>query len=255
MIKLIATDLDGTLLQHGAQSLSQTTIDLIKNLTAKGIVFVAASGRQYPNLHRLFQDASKEMAFICENGAIVMYKDSIVHQDAMDRNTAMSIIHDINSQPDCEVLISGKSTSFIRPKTESYYNRMKNVVKNNVTVVENFEDIKEEIYKVSLFKPQGLGQEAKDLETKWESSLKCTVSQTSWIDFVNHHVNKGFSLHKLMESLHITPEETMAFGDNYNDLEMLSAVKYGYVMDNAVEDIKNRFTYHTATVEEVLMKL
>ena len=54
MIKLIASDLDGTLLHGGAQELPQRTIQLIHELTQKGIHFVAASGRQYPNMRRLF---------------------------------------------------------------------------------------------------------------------------------------------------------------------------------------------------------
>ena len=56
MIKLIASDLDGTLLQNGAQELTPRAIDLIHRLTEKGICFVAASGRQYSNELILFRD-------------------------------------------------------------------------------------------------------------------------------------------------------------------------------------------------------
>ncbi len=54
MIKLIASDLDGTLLHNGAQKLTPRAIELIHELTQKGIHFVAASGRQYDNERRLF---------------------------------------------------------------------------------------------------------------------------------------------------------------------------------------------------------
>ena len=54
MIKLIASDLDGTLLQNEAQELTPRAIDLISQLTQKGIHFVAASGRQYDNERRVF---------------------------------------------------------------------------------------------------------------------------------------------------------------------------------------------------------
>ena len=53
MIKLIASDLDGTLLHNGAQELSPYTIDLVHRITEKGIHFVAASGRQYDNTRQL----------------------------------------------------------------------------------------------------------------------------------------------------------------------------------------------------------
>lgn len=54
MIKLIASDLDGTLLQNGAQTVSEQAIQLIEKLLDNGIHFTAASGRQYNNLRRLF---------------------------------------------------------------------------------------------------------------------------------------------------------------------------------------------------------
>ena len=61
MLKLIASDLDGTLLQNGARTLSDTVIEQIKQLKEMGILFVAASGRQYTNLQRLFAPVCEEM--------------------------------------------------------------------------------------------------------------------------------------------------------------------------------------------------
>lgn len=255
MIKIIASDLDGTLLQNGAQDVSKRALDLIKKLTARGIVFVAASGRQYANLYRLFEDASKDMSFIGENGALTMHKDKLLYKDVMDRDLAMAIIKDIDSRPGCEVLISGANTSFVRPKTEYFLDRIQNVVKNNVTIINDFEDIKEDILKVSVNERDGVNNSSTFFAKKWESKLKCTVSGLSWMDFVNPHVNKGASLQLLMDTLNILPEEAMAFGDNYNDLEMLSLVKYGYAMNNAVEDIKKCYSYHTSSVEDVLEEL
>ena len=54
MIKFIASDVDGTLIQDGSQRLQKRLFPLIRKLKDMGILFVAASGRQYPNLYRLF---------------------------------------------------------------------------------------------------------------------------------------------------------------------------------------------------------
>ena len=70
MIKLIASDLDGTLLHGGEQSLSPRTLSLIRRLTEKGIRFIAASGRQYDNERRLFADIQDHISYIAENGAL-----------------------------------------------------------------------------------------------------------------------------------------------------------------------------------------
>lgn len=71
MIKLIASDLDGTLLHNGAQKLTPRAIELIHELTQKGIHFVAASGRQYDNERRLFSEIKDEISYIGENAPSV----------------------------------------------------------------------------------------------------------------------------------------------------------------------------------------
>ena len=85
MIKLIASDLDGTLLQ-GTGEISEEVVMQIKKLSQMGILFVAASGRQYPNLRRLFEPVKDEIAYICENGALVVYKDQVLHKDVFNKD-------------------------------------------------------------------------------------------------------------------------------------------------------------------------
>ena len=86
MIKLIASDLDGTLLLNGAQSLREETCRLIHRLyTEKGIRFVSASGRQYDNQRRLFAPVADEIAYICENGCLSFCEGDMLHLELMDR--------------------------------------------------------------------------------------------------------------------------------------------------------------------------
>ena len=66
MIKLVASDLDGTLLLHKAQSLPEEIFSLIRQLEELGIMFVAASGRQYPNMTKLFAPVASEISYISE---------------------------------------------------------------------------------------------------------------------------------------------------------------------------------------------
>ena len=75
MIKLVASDLDGTLLFKGAQSLPEEIFPLIRQLKKMGILFVAASGRQYANMKKMFRPVVDDMAFISENGALAVYNE------------------------------------------------------------------------------------------------------------------------------------------------------------------------------------
>ena len=253
-IKLIASDLDGTLLQNGNQNITSKMFRIIETLHEKGILFVAASGRQYANLYRLFEPVSKDMAFICENGALVMYQDKILSKTSMDKEIALKIVEDIRNKEGCEVQISGENTSYIVPKSENFIGHFKNVLKNNYRIIKDPSDIPEDIIKVSVYEKAGIVENSGTyFINKWQDKVKCTVSGYGWLDFVCPTVNKGTALNELIKKLSITPEEVMAFGDNYNDLEMLSLVKYGYIMDNAVEDIKKRYSYHCSLVEKTLM--
>ena len=77
MIKLIACDMDGTLLDS-AKRLPAELPEVIAKLKEKGVLFCVASGRQYASLRRDFDAYADDMLFICENGALVMQRDQRV---------------------------------------------------------------------------------------------------------------------------------------------------------------------------------
>lgn len=256
MIKLIASDLDGTLLLNGSQQLSPRAVPLVRALASRGILFVAASGRQYPNLLRLFGEAAADMAFICENGAFVTCRGQVIEKNGMEREGACLLAGDILKRPGCEVLISGERTSYLIPKSPAFLSHMQNVVKNDVRTISSLAEIPEEIIKISAYEEKGInGGSASYFMAGWQDVFKCTVSGFQWMDFVHKSVNKGAALKTLLDSQNISEQEAIAFGDNFNDLEMLSLVKYGYVMEHAVPEIRQRYTLFTPCVEDTLEKL
>ena len=99
MIKLIASDLDGTLLQNGAQELTPYAIDLIHRITEKGIHFIAASGRQYDNERRLFADIKDEISYIAENGSLCIHEGKVISRGIIPDDLAYRIMHEIKRNP------------------------------------------------------------------------------------------------------------------------------------------------------------
>ena len=95
MIKLIASDLDGTLLHNGAQKLTPRAIELIHELTQKGIHFVAASGRQYDNERRLFSEIKDEISYIGENGSICIHQGKVISRGIIADDLACRIIDEV----------------------------------------------------------------------------------------------------------------------------------------------------------------
>lgn len=102
MIKMIASDLDGTLLLNKAQALPEEIFSLIRELKELGILFVAASGRQYPNMKKLFAPVVSEIAYISENGALAVDQEEVLYQDSFDRELAGKIINAILAKKDAE---------------------------------------------------------------------------------------------------------------------------------------------------------
>ena len=81
MPKLIASDLDGTLLQDHARRIDEQTLQLIERCLDAGISFAAASGRQYQNLRHLFAPVADRIDYVCENGCLVFAGNKLIHRD------------------------------------------------------------------------------------------------------------------------------------------------------------------------------
>jgi len=252
MIKLIASDLDGTILLQNAQSVDDSLFKTIHEISEKGIIFAPASGRQYNSLKMLFEPVEKDLMYIAENGALVMYKEEVIFKSPMNRKLAMEIIEDIYEHCNCEVLISGLNTAYIKPKEKEYLHRMTSVVKYRTSVIESFDDIQEDILKVSVCDISGINNSREYFTKKWSDKVLTAVSGELYLDFTANGVNKGTAIKKIQEKFGISPDECMAFGDNYNDIEMLDNVGHSYAMERAVDDIKKHARYITKSVETTL---
>ena len=92
MVKLIASDLDGTLLQNGARDVNPIVFDQIRTLKEHGIMFAAASGRQYLNLRRLFTPVQDDIAYIAENGSLCIYNEETISKGIIEQDLAYRIL-------------------------------------------------------------------------------------------------------------------------------------------------------------------
>ena len=115
MVKLIASDLDGTLLQNGARDVNPIVFDQIRTLKEHGILFAAASGRQYLNLRRLFTPVQDDIAYIAENGSLCIYNEETISKGIIEQDLAYSILDEVSRYPQYNCIISGdKNTGSIQ---------------------------------------------------------------------------------------------------------------------------------------------
>ncbi len=253
MIRLIASDIDGTLLHGDQTEISPVIFQEIHRLRQAGILFCPASGRQYSSLRRLFAPVADELIYLCENGAVIYGPGNpgpVLCKTPMPRGRALELCEEIMAQPGCEVLISGADTSYLCPKSPDIVEHIRYFVGNNTVLLSAPEEIEEDILKVSAYCREGAVEMEPVLSPKWGKEFRCAVAGEKWLDFTL--ADKGTGLSQLCSALNISPEETAAFGDNYNDLPMLHLVGFPYLMENAAEELRQQFPQRCRSVEDIL---
>lgn len=256
MIKLIASDLDGTLLLNGAQKLPEELFDLIRQLKELGILFVAASGRQYANMKRLFEPVVHEIGYIAENGAIALKNEEILFEDAFDQKLAREIAEAIYEKEGAEFTCSTRDFYYIRPKSEEYLNLVQNVIKNDCRMISSLDEMTESCLKLAVFESKGTDEATvRYWEERFSDRCRVVNSGNSWIDFAPFHTNKANGIRAYCEMLQIRPEECVVFGDECNDIEMLQLVPYSFAMKHSREEVKKHAEYQAERVEPILKLL
>ena len=255
-IKLIACDLDGTLLLDGATRCRPELFPLIEELTKRGVSFMPASGRQYPSLQRLFAPVKDKIMYLCENGALVMHLDQVLMKRQFEDGLAMRISNTVLEHPDCEVLISGERTSYVIPKDPSFVAYLRDDIGNNITVIDKPERIEEPIMKVSYFTPEDKRDGATaDFKRAFGDSCLIVTSGNRWVDFAPLGTSKGSALKEIGEKLDILPEEMAAFGDNENDRTMLEFVGHPYLMETCNPTMRDVRATACRRVEDSLRQI
>ncbi|MCC2031390.1 Cof-type HAD-IIB family hydrolase [Microbacterium allomyrinae] len=240
-LKLIAVDMDGTLLD-GAGRIPDALWPLLDRLHERGIRFAPASGRQLATLQRAFADHLDDMVFIAENGGYVVHGDVEVSSDAMDPAFAASLVTRLRALADdgadLGVVVCGKRSAYIErtdpsflAEAQKYYARLQ--------PVDDLLGVDDQILKVAIYDFVAAEETAPALDDL-RATHQVVVSGHHWIDVMNQGVNKGIALEGLQTALGITRAQTAAFGDYLNDLELMDAADLSFAMANAHPQVSAR---------------
>ncbi len=255
MIKLIASDLDGTLLLNGAQDVSDQIYEQIRRMKEEGILFVASSGRQYTNLRHRFEPVKDDIAYIAENGALGMWKGECFFKRSLETELAHRVIDALHSCQGCICMVSGERVCYTDSKDERFWDHMLHVVRNDMEYREDLKALEEPCLKISACSFSGAEDPAEKLRDIFKDEIKITTSGNIWVDFITPGASKGHALEILMNQFNINKEESASFGDQYNDLEMLKATAYSYVMESGAEGLEAYAAYKAKRVEDEIEKI
>lgn len=237
MIKLIATDMDGTFLDSHKQ-FSPESIDLFYELQNLDIKFVIASGNQYYRLFQKFIPLSEQMYFVAENGSYVAKGTKELYFNTIKKENVEKIKEVISQTPRVFMILCGRKSAYILKDYFDYRHEVKKYY-CNYAYVNNYDEIDDDIIKIAIFDPEYRTNElVEGIRARLPEEVKIVTSGNEWMDIQNKEVHKGIGLQFLQQLENIDPSECAAFGDQMNDYELLKQVKYSYAMANAVDPIK-----------------
>ncbi|MDO4621086.1 MAG: HAD family hydrolase [Lachnospiraceae bacterium] len=253
--KIIACDLDGTVLLNGARTASPQLLEQIRRLRERGILFMVASGRQYASERMVFGPAvADDLVYMSENGGLCYYNDEILFQYEFERGLALEIIDAVLAQEGCEILISVPGVQYVCPKDPAFYTHMTEVVGGNLQKIRDPHAITEPFIKLAVFNFSGDTRRAY-FEKLLHGRCMLQTSGNAWLDFLQPGLHKGRGMQELLKRLGIDPEDCMAFGDNENDTEMLQLVGCPITMETSNPTMIHLGKYRTDTVEHALERI
>lgn len=252
MIQYIASDLDGTLLQNNAKKLDPIIFEQIRKLKEKGILFIAASGRQYHSIRYLFEPVKDDIAYVTENGSLCIYKGEVISRGLIDRELGLRIIDAGREYKLCHPLVSCESKAYTDSKDAEFAQEMNELFHNNVEFISDLYEVQEPFLKLAMCDFRGTDKVMNYFRERFSSEIKIVTSGNIWVDFIAPNANKGSALEKLLGHLGLSVKNGIAFGDQYNDIEMLEIAGTSYAMATAAPGVAYYADYVTKSVTEVL---
>ena len=241
-IRLIASDMDATLLD-GHSQLPPDFLHLVQELAGQDILFAAASGRPLYKLEEMFAPVLEQTLLVADNGGAVRWRGKDLFVSRMEPEVWHRLTACAEENGDSFV-VCGLENAYLRPCDRCYDAVYRNFY-NRIAYVSDLYTIDAAVNKFTIYLPQDNAQEVyeKVYGPRFGQELAVAVSGKCWIDVTNPGVTKGKAVERLSRLLDIPSGAMMAFGDTYNDIEMLEAVGYGFLMENGSPELRSRVPY------------
>lgn len=246
-IKLVALDMDGTLLDS-QKRIPNDFEDWV--LSHPEIKTVIASGRQYWSLLNLFPKCRDSLSFSAENGALVFDQGKCIYRNSVSQEITLSLIDEFTALPGFAPILCGAKSAYMLGEREEYLQEA-SLYYAHLQILDDLRQCPEisSLVKFALYCKDDIAAHKVSLLTI-PKGMKSVVSGTDWIDIGNEDVNKGTGIKQLASLYGIPKESCMAFGDYMNDYEMLLAAGESYCMANGTPELKKIAKHITSSNDD-----
>ncbi len=246
-IRMIFCDVDGTLLPQGSFTINQSVFDVINHAVSSNLIICIASGRSYPDLKELFKPVANSISFICNDGALVVEKDSLSFSAPLNKSQVACMSKTYKSDYDAMVIYAKDYTYYL--SDDDYPDFGKKISFDDVS------NIPGDVFKVAFYnlsdkamiKLDNLGVKSGILNMVYKDSL--------WTEYIRAGIDKGVAAETLQKAYNISTSETAAFGDNLNDLGMLRRARLSFAANSAKAEVAGMCKFKTNNVTKEILNI
>lgn len=213
--------------------------------------FAACTGKQCERVEELFGEENKDIWILGDSATRIKHNGTFEYQSLISNPLGQEIINTLQKVNQHHVIIACTTDgAFIRSDTPSYL--VDRVRKSYATLhkVNDLSSLKNDFVKVTVYDELGHCPQTRTHLNHYDKKVYIVVSEASWIDIADYGVHKGTTIQRLQEILKIGSHETMAFGDGYNDIELLAEAEYSFAMRNAFDETKAVANFITGSNDE-----
>lgn len=257
-IKMVVTDMDGTLLNSNHE-VSDLFFELFERLKQKGILFAAASGRQYDSIVDKLQPIKDDIIVIAENGGFAKHREEELVATLLPEEAKNRILDLLQDLVGIHPVLCGKHHAHIMSGAPEFVEKLQEYYAA-FTQLDDLKAYHGDIVKIAIYHFENSEKFIYPAVKHLQGELQVKISGAHWVDISSRNANKGYALQKVLDAHKIKPSELMVFGDYNNDLEMLALADFSFAMENAHPNVKKAARYQTLSndaygVERILEEL
>ncbi|MEG2246888.1 MAG: sugar-phosphatase [Peptostreptococcaceae bacterium] len=246
MYKLIALDIDGTLL-NSKKEVTKEVFDAIQSAKEKGVKVVLSTGRPLPGVQKLLKELKlndEENYVVTFNGGLVQEISSqdVISNIEMSHEDFDFIYNELSKKHNVKIHINTPDAVVVPYKEAPKYSVHESTLNNIPVICMDESDINSDLTfcKVMLVdEPEIIEDIITKVPKEFHDKYTIVRSAPFFLEFLNKKVNKGSGLQALCDKLGIDPSEVIAVGDEENDRHMIEFAGLGVAMGNARDSIKN----------------
>lgn len=227
MIKLLITDVDGTLLQAGEAVISENIKKRLRAFITEGGSVAVASGRTYRSLRLLLGDMSDNVYLIPCDGALCIKGDRVLYHRPIPTEIVRKAFG-AAKENGLGMHLAAATRGYIFGNAD-FKAKLTEEHTDEVTAVSSATEVREPVYKLSFY------GKAPNFATV-PAELRLSYKGNGWKEYVYRYADKGTALSDLQSRLYLAKFDTAAMGDGMNDLTMLKGAKYAFAL---TEELKN----------------